>query len=108
MEISQFAVLEFSCQTLFAFTFIMGVAQSNPLRASSCVGGRARTNAGTDPTTYALGKFWHANNYVGLQRYTIHETSGVRHATARASEQTLPVNINGMASTGTGTATAAS
>lgn len=57
------------------------------------------TNAGTDPTTYALGKFWHANNYVGLQRYTIHETSGVQHTSAHASEQTLPVNISGMVST---------
>lgn len=48
----------------------------------------------------ALGKFWHANNYVGLHRYTIHGTSSVRYAAAHASEQTLPVNISGMASTG--------
>ena len=33
-------------------------------------------------------------------RYTIHETSGVSSVHMHASEQTLPVNISGMASTG--------
>ena len=71
LEISRFVALEFSCQTLFAFTFIMGVGaiKSASGRAAcelSSHAGRGQMPAPI-PTTYALDKFWHADNYVGLR-----------------------------------------
>lgn len=103
MEISQFT------QARIQLSDVVCIYIYHGCRAIKSASGRAenyppacgRTNAGTDPTTYALGKFWHANNYVGLHRYTSHgTTSGLSRvcAAAHASEQTLPVNISGMAS----------
>lgn len=100
MEISQFT------QARIQLSDVVCIYIYHGCRAIKSASGRAenyppacgRTNAGTDPTTYALGKFWHANNYVGLHRYTIHGTVCPGYAAAHASEQTLPVNISGMAS----------
>lgn len=105
MEISQFAHrLESSCQTLFAFTFIMGVVQSNPLQAAPRIilAACGRTNAGTDPTTYP--RRVNSGTPTIMLDYTVTRSTGRPgcpvYAAAHASEQTLPVNISGMASTG--------
>lgn len=76
MEISQFT------QARIQLSDVVCIYIYHGCRAIKSASGRAenyppacgRTNAGTDPTTYAPGKFWHANNYVGLHRYTIHGT----------------------------------
>lgn len=111
MEISRFEQrFEFSCQTLFAFTFIMGRRaiktasdrdELSPHGRGECRGMKCRQRS-----SHLLrpAKFWHADNYVGLRCYTrIRQTTGVQHAIPHASEQTLPVNIDGMASTRTRT-----
>lgn len=77
MEISQFT------QARIQLSDVVCIYIYHGCRAIKSASGRAenyppacgRTNAGTDPTTYALGKFWHANNYVGLHRYTSHGTT---------------------------------
>lgn len=103
MEISQFA------QARIQLSDVVCIYIYHGCRAIKSASGRAENYPGRmweDKCRHrsnhlrALGKFWHANNYVGLHRYTIHGTSSVRYGAAHASEQTLPVNISGMASTG--------
>lgn len=109
LEISRFVALEFSCQTLFAFTFIMGVAQSNPLQAArpanyppAC----GRTCTGQMPAPIRPPTRWvnSGTPTIMLDCAALRDPRDkwcVQHASVHthASEQTLPVNISGMAST---------
>lgn len=90
----------------------MGVVQSNPLQAAPRIilAACGRTNAGTDPTTYP--RRVNSGTPTIMLDYTVTRSTGrpgcPMYAAAHASEQTLPVNISGMASTGPARATTSS